>query len=211
MHSVEKRKLAFLFLAAPFILNDILFVAVSGSYAVYLIDYLTRVLVLAVCFTWPVSRIIVLEPPDNSLHFGWLILSTILLVLLGATINDRVEALIFGIANLLRLYEFSYIEDDNLYLLDLTIGLFLVALSEELVFRKLALSWLREAGYPTIQIALISAFFFSLAHWGRGFGTMLSALLIGCLFMASYLVVGRLWPLVAAHWIIDFNALGPGY
>ncbi|MEX3012072.1 CPBP family intramembrane glutamic endopeptidase [Hoeflea sp. TYP-13] len=152
-----------------------------------------------------------MEAPETSLHFGWLIPATVLLAVLGATINDLVEALISGFTHLGKLYAFSHIDNDKLYLLDLTAGPFMVAFSEELVFRKMASSWLREAGYSTLQIVLISAWFFSIAHWGRGFGTMLSALLMGCLFMVVYLKIGRLWPPVAAHWIIDFQAFGPGY
>lgn len=211
MLSVEKRRLAFLTLAAPFVLNDFLFVAFSGLYAAYLIDYSVRILVLIVCFTWPVSRQIVFEPSNFSLHFGWLLLAIIVLSVVGIYFDYYIGVLFFEFTGLRGLFVFGKIENENLYLLDLTFGLFLVALSEELVFRKLASSWLREVGRPAIQIVCVSAIFFSLAHWGSGLGSMLSTFLIGCLFMAAYLKIGRLWPLVTAHWIIDFSAFGLGY
>ena len=97
----------------------------------------------------------------------------------------------------------------QLYWLDLTLGLFLVALSEELVFRKLALSWLLKTRRPISQIVVISACFFSLMHWGSGPGRVLVTFVIGSIYMMTYLKLRKLWPLVLAHWIEDFIGFGP--
>jgi len=104
------------------------------------------------------------------------------------------------------LFRYRRIEDPTLYWLDLSVGLLLVAASEELVCRRLAFGWLSSAGKNGFQIVAISAVLFAFAHWARGLGNIILALLVGLLYMALYLQLKRIWPLVVAHWLDDFIA-----
>ena len=207
----ERRNAAavFLVLAAPFYLNDIGFIALNGTYGVYVVDYGTRALVLATCFLWPTSRALATERLAPEWRTALALLSVAALPVLGGATHHLVEVPFVAFTGISGLFTFHFIADPVLYWLDLMVGLFAVALSEELVFRKLALRWLERAGRTPIQIILLSALLFSLMHWGSGPGRLLYVFVVGLFYMAAYMRLRRLWPLILAHWIEDFAALGP--
>ena len=200
---------AFLLLAAPFYLNDIPFILLNGTYGVYLVDYGTRILVLAGCFLWPVSRAIATERSFPQWGTASAILVAAVLPVIRRLAYHLLEVPFVSLTGIGGLFEFPFLSDPTLYWIDLTAGLFGVALSEELVFRKLAMRWLETAGRAPIQIIVISALLFSLMHWGSGPGRLLYTFVSGLIYMAAYLRLRRLWPLVVAHWVEDFMALGP--
>ena len=209
MRDLKGPSAAFLILAAPFYLNDVSFIALNGTYSVYLADYGTRVLVLTLCFLWPTSRAIATERLTPQWGTALAILCAVALPILGRLTYHLLEVPFDNLTGVGGLFKFPFIADPRLYLFDLTVGLSAVALSEELVFRKFAMRWLEEAGRTPIQIILISALFFSLMHWGSGPGRLLYTFIVGLIYMATYLRLRRLWPLVLAHWIEDFMAFGP--
>ena len=198
-----------LVLAAPFYLNDIGFIALNGTYGVYLVDYGTRALVLATCFLWPASRALATERLSPHWKTAMAILCVAALPVTGRATYHLLEVPFVSFTGIGGLFAFHYIADPTLYWLDLTVGLFVVALSEELVFRKLAMRWLEQAGRPPVQILLMSALLFSLMHWGSGPGRLLYTFVVGLFYMAVYMRLRRLWPLVLAHWIQDFVTFGP--
>ena len=199
---------AFLVLAAPFYLNDFGFIAADGGYGVYLVDYATRALVLAVLFLWALPRDIVLARPDAPASPWIAIVSVALLLALGRLCYHGIEAPFATATGMGGLFRFPAIDDPTLMWLDLTLGLFVVALSEELVFRKLALRWLEDAGRTPLQIIALSALAFSLMHWGSGVPRLLYTFAVGLIYMAAYLRLRSLWPLIAAHWLENFIAFG---
>jgi len=204
--TLYQRRLTFLILAAPFFINDIGFIAAKNTFGVYLIDYFSRAFVLAVCFCWPVSRQIAREPSPLVPRWEPAVVAILAMVLLDLLLYHFVEVPVIAATGFSVWFQFLKIDNPTLHFLDLSIGLFLVALSEELVFRKFALSWLRSAGYIHWQICIISAFFFAAIHWGNGLGRMSLTFLLGLCYMAVYLKLGRLWPLIVAHWITNVIA-----
>ena len=210
MPGPERRVAAFLILAAPFFLNDIGFIVLDGGYGVYLVDYGTRSLVLVSCILWPTSRALAAERLSKQQWGTALaVLCAAAIPVLGRLSYHLVEVPFVDFTDLRGLFTFPPISDPALYWFDLTAGLLLVALSEELVFRKLALRWLEEAGRTPTQIVVISALFFSLMHWGSGPGRLLHTFIVGVVYMAVYLRLRQLWPLVLGHWIQNFAAFGP--
>ena len=199
----------FLILAAPFYLNDIGFIVLNGTYGVYLVDYGTRALVLATCFLWPAARAIATERCSPEWGTALALLCAAAIPVFGVLAHHLLEVPFVNLTGISPLFEFHILSDPTLYWLDLSVGLFAVALSEELVFRKIVLRWLEEAGRSAIQILIISALLFSLIHWGSGPGRMLYAFLFGLIYMAAYLRLRRLWPLVFAHWAVDIVAFSP--
>jgi membrane protease YdiL (CAAX protease family) len=89
---------------------------------------------------------------------------------------------------------------------DLVVGLALVAFSEEIIFRR----YLRAALQPYLGdgvLAIIAAaVLFGAYHWWTGLGTVLFATLVGILLMLMYRRSGALWPVVLAHYLVDFIA-----
>ena len=209
MLTIQKRQLAFLILTIPFFINEIGYIAYNGTYGVYVVDYVTNAFVIFICFAWPVSRKIIQEKSPTHARFHYLLLTVFFLPIVGRILYNFIELPFVRITGCYGLFQFGQIDNWQLYWLDLTLGMFLVAISQELVFRKLALSWLLKTGKTTFQIVVISACFFSLMHWGSGVGRILYTFGLGVAYMLVYLKLRRLWPLVLAHWIENFIAFGP--
>lgn len=92
--------------------------------------------------------------------------------------------------------------------LDLTAGLLMVGIVEELVFRGYLCTFLfRYTRRPGLIIGL-SALAFGLIHWSGGLHQVAVTGTIGAIFMALYLRTGSLYPLILAHFIIDFISFG---
>jgi membrane protease YdiL (CAAX protease family) len=92
-----------------------------------------------------------------------------------------------------------------LYFIDLTFGFALVAIHEELVYRRLArvaFSWLGDG------LAMIAAtsLVFALFHWWTGLPNIVSVALTGMVLMWFYRAVGALWPAIVLHYLIDLYA-----
>jgi hypothetical protein len=204
-----QRKFAFLLLCAPFYLNDFGFIALDGSYGIYLLDYTVRLLVLTVGLCWPLSRTILFEQIVPVGRLVAAMMAIVALLLAGTLLRLIIESPFGGWPEFGSLFRYPEIKSPTLYWLDLLPGLLVVALSEELVFRKMALSWLRAASRPNWQIVLVSATMFAFIHWASGPGNIIFTFLLGVLYMTAFLAIGRLWPLVLAHWIEDLAVYGP--
>jgi membrane protease YdiL (CAAX protease family) len=93
-----------------------------------------------------------------------------------------------------------------LNIFDLVVGLALVAVSEEIIFRRL----LRNASQPYLGdgalAVLTTSLIFGAYHWWSGIGNILLATTIGILFMVMYRRSGTLWPVVLAHYLVDLIA-----
>ena len=93
-----------------------------------------------------------------------------------------------------------------LYALDITLGLALVALHEELIFRKLANHVLSSLGWGFWRVVLVSAVLFALFHWWRAPAGMIAAGLYGAAAMICYRRTGSLWPVGFIHYVLDYQA-----
>lgn len=93
-----------------------------------------------------------------------------------------------------------------LYLFDLTCGLALVALHEEMVFRRLAAAALETWCRREITLVLASAIIFALYHWWTGIGNMIACLAFGVAAMWCYRRTGSLWPIGIIHYAVDVSA-----
>jgi len=200
----------FLVLAAPFFLNDFVFWAFGSGYGVYLSDYATRILVLAVMLFWVQARsVISARPRPMGISIWPLIAIVMALIVIGEPVFDRIDNGVDEWTGIGKLFRFSSIDGPFLYWLDLSLGLFLVALTEELVFRKAARRWFHDIGAGPIITIIASALIFGLMHWGGGAGQVVAATGAGAVYMALYLKMNHLWPLVLAHWGHNFLAFGP--
>ncbi len=96
--------------------------------------------------------------------------------------------------------------------LDLTVGLFFVALCEELVFRGFLFQFFRQFTASTWAVILLSSAAFGLAHWCQGLHAMIITGLIGAVLMGGYIRMRSIYPLILAHFLvnyIDFSGVIP--
>lgn len=209
--SFSQRKELFFVFAAPFFLNDFFFIALNGTKESYLVYWFTCALVLVPCSVWSTANDIAVEPsqhpgsPHRELNF--LTTRLFLLILIPRLIYHCVEIRLVESTGWDGWFQFQQTADLKFGLFDLAVGLFLLALSEELVFRKFALSWLKKTGRSNCQILHISAALFGFSHWGNGPAHVFGAYLVGLLFMGFYMKHKRLLPLVFAHHWVKVIAL----
>ena len=153
-----------IFLVAPYYLNDLVYFFIQHYGTLFfLFDYLIRTLSLVFIFSvFGIQRIrnLFLKPDSNDVL--WLVL----LVLVGF-INDFV--LFEPLNDLFKpnlLFAYPAYPNLNWRIFDLSIGLLLVALSEELIFRFYLLEWLEEKSLGLCSSAVISSIIFAGIHWG---------------------------------------------
>ncbi len=87
---------------------------------------------------------------------------------------------------------------------DLSAGLLLVGVTEEIVFRAYAYTVIRRYTANPAAIVVISAIAFGLIHWSMGLHTVLITAAIGAVFMAAYLQTRSAPALMLAHFAVNF-------
>lgn len=92
-----------------------------------------------------------------------------------------------------------------LNLFDLTFGIALVAVHEELVFRRALRLALTGLGDGKAMI-MVSALLFGAFHWWTGIPNVFYATVFGVVAMLIYCQAGALWPIVAIHYLADLVA-----
>jgi uncharacterized protein len=90
-----------------------------------------------------------------------------------------------------------------LHVLDIVLGIALVAYSEEVVFRRCARSLFQKYFSDGLTLVLVTSVLFGSYHWWTGVGNITEAMLIGILLMLFYQRSMALWPVVLAHYLTD--------
>jgi len=91
---------------------------------------------------------------------------------------------------------------------DLHAGLFVTGVVEEFVFRGLAFTALTRAGLPTWAVFLVSALVFGGIHWSLGLAAIAATGVIGAVFMVCMWRTGSVWPLIFAHFVVNYIFFG---
>lgn len=192
---------------APYWLNDVPMIAAQASEWVYAIDYGTRLLGLAILFGHPALRAIVLARPAAAPPLHHCLLAILLLILFDQALTYAVtEPLETAPGPEVKWFAWPPIETGWLRWIDLTAGIALVAVSEELVGRKASVALLRphfRALWPVVAIAAVA---FALMHWSSGPAALVYTGLAGVALLIAYLRLGVLWPVIVAHYLIDVIA-----
>lgn len=87
---------------------------------------------------------------------------------------------------------------------DLTLGLLMVGIFEELVFRGFMHTFIRRYTENSFAIVVISSVVFGLIHWSLGLHAVLITSTIGAVFMIAYLKTRSLPAIMLAHFAINF-------
>lgn len=158
--------LAYGVLLFVFTANDILFWLTSGSYAMYAVDYGVKLVMLALMLAAGVQRLPDPQPSApvrlEALAF-WLAFAVVAnLVLIHAA--GRLEE----IAPPPQLFVWPKAKDLWLVSFDLSLGLALTAVVEEMMGRRLAWNVLAPRLAQPWGALVISSVLFGLGHWGQG-------------------------------------------
>jgi membrane protease YdiL (CAAX protease family) len=167
-------------------------------------DYGGRLAALVVLAAIPAARAVAFRPEQNRispLEIGAWVAAISLLERLGQwprrLINATLPVTVVGV----------YPHPSGwLYVFDLVFGLALVAVSEEIIFRRC----LRYVAQPYVGdgslAVLVTSLVFGAYHWWAGIGNVLLTTTIGVLLMVMYRRSGVLWPVVLAHYVVDLIA-----
>ncbi|MFW5838129.1 MAG: CPBP family intramembrane glutamic endopeptidase [Desulfovibrionaceae bacterium] len=191
----------------PFVLNDFADPVLRDFPSWALLDYALRILALAgLALAAPAlgfsRRDLRLVPADGR--------RTIIYALalsLGAVLLDQIAAP--ALASLIPGWDLPGMPaypGPAWESVDLTFGLALVAVSEELLFRGAVPAAMRRLGWPPGAVMAGACALFGIIHWSNGPAAILVTGLIGALFLCSAQRTGSLVPAIIAHYVVNLLA-----
>src|SRR5437773_12292199 len=89
---------------------------------------------------------------------------------------------------------------------DLHLGLALVALVEEMIFRGLYFTVLGQYLSRTVWVFALSSLSFGLIHWSLGLAAIIHTGLIGAIFMVCMWRTKSVLPTIIAHFCVNYAA-----
>ena len=198
--------LVLILLAGPFYLNDFSSIYLKSWRWWLFIDYTAVKLFPFLVVLW-----LILSNKIRGAEFGLTTqaVPSFLAVFLGVTlagtlIDQNGYPLLAGLPGYDQLGAMPAITDPVWGWLDLTFGLVLVGIFEELVFRGYMYTFLKRYTRSPFAIVLISSATFGLIHWSLGLHALVITSIIGALFMAAYLRTRSLPAIMLAHFAINF-------
>lgn len=188
--------------ATVFFLNDFVFLGVEGYRAWLAADYAARLIALA-CLLGPAA-------PRAAIRAGLrarpraIVLCAVALcaAALGIAADGARGAVAAALPGLDGI-RFPAPEAPLLHAFDLSVGLALVALSEELAFRAPLLLATRDGRIGRASGLIVSALLFGLIHWSQGLDNVVAGTLVGLVLGAATLATRTLWPALIAHYLVD--------
>ena len=193
-------------IAGPFYLNDFANITVKDWRWWLAIDYVSVKLFPLAVIAWLIAsgkmdRAEFGLTPQRALPF----LATFLFAALAGTLIDQnAYPLLRALPGYGALGAMPEIRSDAWNRLDLSLGLLLVGVLEELVFRAYACTVIRRYTASPAAIVAISAIAFGLIHWSLGLHTVLVTAAIGAVFMVVYLQTRSAPALMLAHFAVNY-------
>jgi len=209
--SFIRRDFFFLTVAfVPFFFNDFFFIGLTDPIKVLGIDYVTRILGISILLFIPTLRLAAFQRqnPNEWRGAAGSILFVVYAVFITWFVIFAVELPLDRAYPSWNLFSYPKIEPPSLFYFDISMGLLLVAISEELLCRVVLFNVLNRHIKSHLLIIVISAAIFGLMHWSKGVGNMASTTLLGIFFMWGYIKSQSLKTVVAAHFAIDFMVFG---
>lgn len=202
----RRHLVAFALLAAPFYLNDFAGIFIRDWRTWLAIDYVAVKLFPLAAIAWLVaSRRMTpadfgLVPQPAAAFLGAFAAATIV----GTLIDQNAYALLAGLPGYRALGAMPEIRSDFWNRFDLGIGLLLVGIVEELVFRAYACTVISRYTTRSAAIIAASSVAFGLIHWSLGLNAVLVTAVIGAVYMAIYLRTRSIAALALAHFLVNY-------
>jgi membrane protease YdiL (CAAX protease family) len=186
----------------PMVVSQILRLHQSDPAAWIFWDYAGRLGGMAALAAIPSARVVAfrLEPLRVTLWEAAVWIAGLVLAdhYLGGWIRRTVNAALPG--TVLGVYPEA---QGWLHIADGVVGLALVAISEEVVFRRYARHAFQNLLGDGVAMLAVTSILFAVYHWWTGIGNICEALFMGVLLMLFYRRAGALWPAIVAHYLVD--------
>ena len=205
----KKRILAFMVCCAPFFLNDLANIFLYRNYMAWLaVDYVfVKAFLLGFIFYLLRKKIITFEDLGlKAIKLPEFLFWTVLMIIAGLFLDQIGGRFWASVIPGTALGKFPVIANPALYRLDLYLGLFFVGFTEEIIFRGLAFRVLYENFKSLPKVFIISSLIFGLIHWSLGINVIINTAIIGAVFMIALWRTKSVWPLIIAHFIVDYVA-----
>jgi len=196
----------FAVLTLLFGLNDVGFIWATTAAQWLGVDYVTKVLVIALIMAHPAARRAVLRGAAWPRPMWLAVIGMVAITVLSIAGLAWIDAQGFDATTALQ--SFPRIDQTWLVVFDLTVGLALTAVAEELVFRRLYLDTF-AARLPTLPLYVVSAGLFAAVHWSIGVGTVAGTFVIGMMLLWLTRRTGSVLPAIAAHYVINLVLFWP--
>ena len=198
--------LAVLLLVSPFYLNDFASIYVKNWRWWLFVDYAgVKIFPCGFAFWLINSR------QMKASEFGLKTQSTLsflvvflIVALVGTVIDQNGYQLISKLPGYRPLGGMPAISSPIWNWVDLTFGLLMVGICEELVFRGFLHTFISRYTKKSAPVILISSVAFGLIHWSLGLHVVLITSIIGAVFMITYMITRSLPAIMLAHFVINF-------
>lgn len=195
-------------LSAIYLLNDFLFMRAGGYIEWLAIDYGSRFLAIGIILYLFRRKISVpAEFGLKSIPFRTGLVWVLVLAITGVLIDQAGWRFFERVLPFTQLASMPKIGNPLVRTFDLTFGVTLVAVSEEMVFRGYCYSALHDRMSSPVLV-LASAVLFGLIHWSTGLHAIISTALWGILPMVAMIRTRSVLPAMIAHYITDLVSLG---
>ena len=198
--------LVFVLLVSPFYLNDFASIFIKDWRLWLFIDYVGVKLFPLVVALWLI-RSKKMRPAEFGLttqSVPSFLVVFLIVALVGTVIDQNGYRLIAKLPGYSSLGDMPAISSLAWNWIDLTLGLLLVGIVEELVFRGYMHTFLSRFTESSSAIVAISSVAFGLIHWSLGLHAVMITSIIGAVFMIAYLRTRALPPVMLAHFAINF-------
>ncbi len=142
-------------------------------------------------------------PNRAALAWAWGMATAVLAAALIVGLDNGVAMPLADALPDMALFAYPAIETPALYWFDLSAGLALTAVAEELVFRTVARDVLARLFDGEAAVVVISALIFAAIHWANGVGGLVLAFIAGVVLMAVYRRTGSIVPAMVAHFLVS--------
>ena len=193
-------------LASPFYLNDFTNMYIKNWRWWLFIDYVGLKFFPLVFALWLIH-----SKKMMAAEFGLKTQSTmsafvvfLIVGLVGTVIDQNAYQLIAKLPGYPPLGGMPEIKSPVWNWVDLTFGLLMVGICEELIFRGFLSTFISRYTENSYTIVMISSVAFGLIHWSLGLHVVLITTTIGAVFMIAYLRTRSLPAIMLAHFAINF-------
>lgn len=193
-------------LTLPFLLNDLFNIFIKNYVYWLLLDFIfVKIIPFFVIFYFCKNKTISLSDLGiKKIKTSKFLFLTILLSLIGILIDQIGWRFFKQILPKTQLGGIPEIDNPIIKIIDLSIGLVCVAIIEEVIFRGLYFTILKNYIKNPCIVIFISAFVFGLIHWSLGLHAIVNCSIWAILPLIVMWKTGSVLPAIIAHFLTNF-------